>query len=567
MIFEHLTEKDKAKIEYYRTRYSNVEYSSCRSSDLSKVLREWDTQKERLFHLFGDKFIISQDIEYQEGEDEIWERLDTIMFGYDKDGNRELQRVIEDGYPWTSTWDLRDEADLIEARAKNYIHDAVNSLFCFRTLADNEFQWKVDGKTYIDIPLPNGDKLRAQSGMKPMKIIKKLAEAHGVGHLFENFRNDHSICLQTKSLKGNLSFSIHPLDYMTMSDNEHDWESCMSWRNEGEYRTGTLEMMNSPCVVVGYLSSDNVKMRLGDEGHWNSKKWRCLFIVDDNFIFSVKQYPYFNAGLCSLAVEKLAEAIGWNITEPAQEYDYYKARKGAVEYTSHGKKFVIDTSTNRMYNDCGSTTHYFIVNPEATQDLDNLYYCYSGEATCIACGDYLGGDWDMTHDCLTCSDIDEREDDCSCYCECGNRIYEDEGYWIGDDQVCDHCFERYGCYSELKGENYWREECKKVYLSKSKDSYACGNGEVFDWCPENYLDKECWSAQTTWSYSHWKGREDGYNGQIHYDEADEVYFIHHDDLTDYGLSMIFGIHNRDEWLGLTTPSQPQAPAPEIELPF
>ena len=38
-----------------------------------------------------------------------------------------------------------------------------------------------------------------------------------------------------------------------MSDNNSGWESCMSWRNNGCYRRGTVEMMNSPYVIVAYL--------------------------------------------------------------------------------------------------------------------------------------------------------------------------------------------------------------------------------------------------------------------------------------------------------------------------
>ena len=576
MIFEYLSETDKELINAYRKRYGNAEYSGCYTADFSKVFREWDRNKERLFHLFGDKFIISEDIEYEEGEDEVWNRIDSILYDPCKDGHRELMSTIQRAYPWVCIWDIdhEDKEALAEAKRKQLQHEAVSVLFNLNVLSKNKFEF--GDEPYIDIDLPNGEKLRIQKGSKPMKAIKKLAEAHGVGHFFEAFRNDHSICLQTKKLKGRLSFSIHPLDYMTMSDNEHDWSSCMSWREEGEYRTGTLEMMNSPCVVVGYLSSDSKTMAIPScDAPWNSKKWRCLFIVDKNFIFSIKQYPYFNAGLCTLATETLAKLIGWNITEGAQEYDYYKARKGSVEYTSHGKSFVIETDTRCMYNDCGSTTHFFIVNPEAEgdsigRDADGYshYYMYSGYPTCIACGEPLDGDYDFIHTCLTCSDVDEVNDDCCCdYCECGNRIYEDEGYWIGDDHVCYRCYENYGCYSELMGENYWREECVEVYLSKEKDKYVAGNSEVSDWCPEHCLERTNWSPNEVWSYSYWKGKNEGYDGRIRYDEDEKIYYVYEDDITDYGLSMIFGIHSRDEWLSLTTPSQPQTPAPEIELPF
>ena len=41
-----------------------------------------------------------------------------------------------------------------------------------------------------------------------------------------------------------------------MSDNDYGWDSCMGWMNEGEYRLGTVEMMNSPCIVVAYIDGE-----------------------------------------------------------------------------------------------------------------------------------------------------------------------------------------------------------------------------------------------------------------------------------------------------------------------
>ena len=56
----------------------------------------------------------------------------------------------------------------------------------------------------------------------------------------------------------------------------------MSWFEKGEYRQGTVEMMNSECVVVAYLeSTTNMTIR---DGEWNSKRWRELFVVDENVL-------------------------------------------------------------------------------------------------------------------------------------------------------------------------------------------------------------------------------------------------------------------------------------------
>ena len=90
---------------------------------------------------------------------------------------------------------------------------------------------------------------------------------------FEDFRIKHSRILSEKEFIGRLSLSIHPLDFMTMSDNDSDWSSCMSWRTCGSYRRGTVEMMNSPCVVVAYLSASKpMVLDRGSHFKWNIKK-------------------------------------------------------------------------------------------------------------------------------------------------------------------------------------------------------------------------------------------------------------------------------------------------------
>jgi hypothetical protein len=108
----------------------------------------------------------------------------------------------------------------------------------------------------MSVPLKDGKVLKIRNGSRPMRSIRKIAESYGIEG-FEHFMNKHSECLNQKSLKGTVHMSIHPMDYMTMSDNNEGWESCMSWANDGCYKQGTVEMMNSPCAVVGYLESDS----------------------------------------------------------------------------------------------------------------------------------------------------------------------------------------------------------------------------------------------------------------------------------------------------------------------
>ena len=106
--------------------------------------------------------------------------------------------------------------------------------------------------------------------------------------LIDRIQNQYSMTVQNfRKSSQKLTLSIHPLDYITMSDNECNWSSCMSWRNEGDYHAGTIEMMNSTCVVVAYIAQNNETLENG----WNSKRWRQLFVIHPTCIIASCPYP------------------------------------------------------------------------------------------------------------------------------------------------------------------------------------------------------------------------------------------------------------------------------------
>ena len=115
--------------------------------------------------------------------------------------------------------------------------------------AVNKYCFKFDNREMIIEP-----------GQKIIKTIQKVLNFYGYdmsNGLFEEFRNKVSNITTSSNIKSNLVLSIHPIDYMTMSDNNCGWSSCMSWKNNGMYSDGTIEMMNSNMIIVAYLESDN----------------------------------------------------------------------------------------------------------------------------------------------------------------------------------------------------------------------------------------------------------------------------------------------------------------------
>ena len=139
-----------------------------------------------------------------------------------------------------------------------------------------------------------------------MRVLQKMAKEFDLPD-FDIFRNHISRITEVRKSKVKFTLSIHPLDYMTMSDNVNGWESCMNWtQGPGSYRAGTIEMMNSPLVVVAYITTKPY-YPANTSIEWTSKSWRELIIVHPNTICSVKSYPYYNIAFDKALVNWLAE--------------------------------------------------------------------------------------------------------------------------------------------------------------------------------------------------------------------------------------------------------------------
>ena len=69
--------------------------------------------------------------------------------------------------------------------------------------------------------------------MKTMRAIRKLCDFFGFYSLKDDFlswRDSISFALTEKSSPKEVVLSIHPLDFLTMSDNNCNWSSCVSWQ-------------------------------------------------------------------------------------------------------------------------------------------------------------------------------------------------------------------------------------------------------------------------------------------------------------------------------------------------
>lgn len=442
MLIDKLSQDSKDLFNGFRNDYtfyrvSRYNVSGEWASD-DYILRFWNKNKELLFKMLGNQFVIKKSISYKCDDAELRRKLSDTLCNFDNPFYREF---------YTKCREIENDASAYNHN-NNPVSFYLMNLLDPRVLISNTYN-----EPYIVyIPTPDGKIIKLTKGTKLMRFLQKFAKAYHLEH-FEEFRLKHSQILNEANLRGTLCLSIDPIDFLTASMNNCGWGSCMRW-DGGEYHRGTIEMMNSPVVVCAYLESENL-YDFGS-GPCSNKKWREFFIVDPNSIISgIKGYPYWNRDLEKITCEWLYELIRDNLGITFNsEYEDLKYRD-LDTFDNNGRRFVSDKNhnvvyfkTNTMYNDFydGNTYHCYFRN----KNMDNhIYINYSGEDLCFYCGET---DCDFDDEgCVICTDCYV-----STYCSiCGERIDDDDiyiddngevycyGCWESDTQTCPCCEGRY----------------------------------------------------------------------------------------------------------------------------
>lgn len=420
--YEALTAQDKEYITEYIEKWGGINSPVKLKAPLDYILREWNKSKQTLFNIFGEKLMLEKEIQVEDGDNKKIREVSEYLYSFNPGINfiKNLRKLFE----------LNNIYFDDSYATKHAIYNLIQAYQLFTNRVAKGFTYhNKDGKI-VKVP----------EGAKVMKVLQKMAKEFDLPD-FEIFRNHISRITEVRKSKIKFTLSIHPLDYMTMSDNANGWESCMNWtQGPGSYRAGTIEMMNSPLVVVAYITTkpyypENTSIK------WTSKSWRELIIVHPNAICSVKSYPYYNIAfdkaLVNWLVDLVEEKTEWRYNrkkpqESLESCSYIGAWQDKEDKDNH---FLLNFATNEMYNDFGNTENYgiFSINPP-----DNKYRTftinYSGLMTCVCCGEdaYWSDDTEM----VVCEDCDPPT---YCYC-CGERVNANDAINVDGELVCEDCY-------------------------------------------------------------------------------------------------------------------------------
>ena len=416
--YEALTAQDKEYITEYIEKWGGINSPIKLKAPLDYILREWNKSKQTLFNIFGEKLMLEKEIQVEDGANKKISEINNYLNSLNPGTNfiNSVRKLFE----FNSTY--------FENTYATYNLTRANQLFTNRVAKEFSYRNK-DGKV-IKVP----------EGAKVMRVLQKIAKEFDLPD-FEIFRNHISRITEIRKSKIKFTLSIHPLDYMTMSDNANGWESCMNWtQGPGSYRAGTIEMMNSPVVVVAYITTKPY-YPTNTSIEWTSKSWRELIIVHPNTICSVKSYPYYNIAFDKALVNWLADLVEektewrYNRKKPQENLESCSNIKAWQDKEDKDNYFLLHFETNEMYNDFGNTDNYgiFSINPP-----DNKYRTfainYSGLMTCMCCGE--NGYWSDDTETVICEDC---EPSIYCCC-CDERVNINDAIEVDGEWVCEDCY-------------------------------------------------------------------------------------------------------------------------------
>ena len=374
-----------------------------------------------------------------------------------------------DGLIWT--YPEKVAITLNDKAQEKYFNDFLHRVIDYRFLDLHDFLVAngVQGFFENRITKPNlvvktekGDQ-KVQVGTKLMKCFKFFVKDKETR---ESFINEASRIIQLNKVEGTLCFSVHPLDFLSTSENDHGWRSCHAL--DGEYKAGNLSYMGDACTIVCYLRSDeNTKLpRFPSDVPWNNKKWRVLLFFSDkeDMMFAGRQYPFASSVGLDIA-RKVCPFRRWENLWRSKKVTSVETETGEVylddPYIPVGhklksiKKLVVDTCHDGCclhYNDLLKSTCYDPVYTfnEYLWVSPNTKFVVGSEVKCLSCNNEYITDPEYMF-CEDCADYDSHIFYC---CNCGERTDIDER-WTDDDgnDWCEYCWMEHHTYCE--GCNQW----------------------------------------------------------------------------------------------------------------
>lgn len=333
--------------------------------DIREHLNNWAKNKSHLYLAFGKKLKLEKEIEL------------------DFSGNSTyVKSLISKFYQ-----------EITQAKVKRFLKSCSNAEVVMNCLNRNV--------SFENVKFRAGDKIS--------KCIGKILDLYDITPAEkDSVLIKFSMLIQGVKAKGSAVLSIDPVDYITMSENNSNWESCHSM--SGCFRTGPFAYLQDSSTTISYVKpKDDCVFTYGDSKTltYSNKNWRqiVLFSKELKYATQLRQYPY-----TSQANQSTVASIVMNILNAKSGLDYQihpidvcdmpRYFSTLHECTEDGEDLCYNDLTNEAFK-----TAYWIseIGVEPTEEVFKEY-CRAGETA--KTGHYV-----------------------SCICGCGNELYDSESLY------------------------------------------------------------------------------------------------------------------------------------------
>ena len=333
--------------------------------DIREHLNNWAKNKSHLYLAFGKKLKLEKEIEL------------------DFSGNSTyVKSLISKFYQ-----------EITQAKVKRFLKSCSNAEVVMNCLNRNV--------SFENVKFRAGDKIS--------KCIGKILDLYDITPAEkDSVLIKFSMLIQSVKAKGSAVLSIDPVDYITMSENNSNWESCHSM--SGCFRTGPFAYLQDSSTTISYVKpKDDSVFTYGDSKtlSYSNKNWRqiVLFSKELKYATQLRQYPY-----TSQANQSTVASIVMNILNAKSGLDYQihsidvcdmpRYFSTLHECTEEGEDLCYNDLTNEAFK-----TAYWIseIGVEPTEEVLKEY-CRAGETA--KTGHYV-----------------------SCLCGCGDELYDSESLY------------------------------------------------------------------------------------------------------------------------------------------
>lgn len=426
-------------------------------------------------------------------------QIDYLFRTWEEKKERFIDRFGGLIYEWPEPIEFTLDPVEKKKRAQEFV-ECVSSTFHNDELAEF-LDLNVD--SFFENKVSNPGKKKIPEGMKLIKAFKFFESNK---QALRDMQDIASQLVQENKINGTLCFSVHPLDFLSSSENTYNWRSCHAL--DGEYRAGNLSYMVDDCTFMVYIKgADNVIIPgFGYDVKWNSKKWRMLIhsSTNDKIMFAGRQYPFNSTSGIDLVLkiynnlmtkDHYCKYPGWQCNY-VDHYvaDYCEVPLELKYFVYNGTLVALEDAVKKgpgalnyndvLYSTCYKYPYYAILHAgywhSGNWDPSNTIIV-GDEVPCLHCGEELIADAE-TMRCDHCElEYGYEDNDNYGHCECcGCRIHFDDAYYVGDDYVCDHCFNNECFVCDNCGEAFYNTEKCCVEIEEDRVEYMCRH------CAENY---------------------------------------------------------------------------------